>query len=92
MAVGKTIFSLLLLLFCEFFSSSDARRCLCLAVDTTESMATEISILQRELANVISRRRMQGTAPNLYTLVPFNDPGKTFVGTTVSMGLLSNTQ
>ena len=77
MAVGRIAYALLLLLFCEF-SSSDARRCLCLAVDTTESMATEISILQRELPNVIARRKMQGTAPILYTLVPFNDPGKTF--------------
>jgi len=75
MAAWWKILSLLLLLFYEF-SGSDARRCLCLAVDTTESMATEISILQREIASVISRRKQQGTAPNLYTLVPFNDPSK----------------
>ena len=75
MAAGRTVLLLLLLLLCEL-DDSEARRCLCLAVDTTESMATEIDILKRELSNVTSRRRMQGTAPIVYTLVPFNDPGK----------------
>ena len=75
MAAGRNVYSLLLLLFCAF-SSSDAQRCLCLAVDTTESMGTEITVLQQELPNVISRRQLQGTAPNLYTLVSFNDPSK----------------
>lgn len=75
MAAGRKIFSLLLLLFCAF-SSSDARRCLCLAVDTTESMVPEIAALQQELPNIISRRQRQGTAPELYTLVSFNDPSK----------------
>ena len=75
MAAGRRVLSLLLLLFCEF-SSSDARRCLCLAVDTTESMGTEINVLQQQLPNIIARRKLQGTAPNLYTLVSFNDPSK----------------
>lgn len=75
MAVGKEICSLILLLFCGF-GSSDARGCLCLAVDFTESMTTEINALQKELPNIISRRKSQGTTPSLYTLVPFNDPSK----------------
>ena len=75
MAAGRRVLSLLLLLFCEF-SSSDARRCLCLAVDTTESMETEINVLKQQLPNIIARRKLQGTAPNLYTLVSFNDPSK----------------
>lgn len=75
MAVGRKAFSLLLLLFCEF-SSSDARKCLCLAVDTTESMASEINVLQQELPSIISRRRLQGTLPTVYTVVSFNDPSK----------------
>ena len=75
MAAGKKILPLLLLLVCEL-SSSDAQRCLCLAVDTTESMGAEINVLKEELIKVISRRKLQGTEPQLYTLVPFNDPSE----------------
>ena len=75
MAAGRSVLLLLLSLLCEL-DDSEARRCICLAVDTTVSMATEIATLKQELPSIISRRKMEGTAPIVYTLVPFNDPGE----------------
>jgi len=74
MACGK-IASLLLLLFYNF-SSSDAQGCLCLAVDNTDSMRAEIPVLQDKLRSIIEKRRIEGTSPDVFTLVPFGDPSK----------------
>jgi len=74
MTCGK-VASLLLLLFYNF-GSSDAQGCLCLAVDNTESMQSEIDVLKSHLPNIIRDRREQGRSPDVYTLVPFGDPSK----------------
>lgn len=52
---------------------------LCFVIDTTGSMADDIAQARKIVHEIIDKRKGTQDEPSEYILVPFNDPGMTFV-------------
>lgn len=52
---------------------------LCFVIDTTGSMADDIAQARKIVHDIIDSRKGTQDEPSEYILVPFNDPGMTFI-------------
>lgn len=56
--------------------SKGSNKALCFVVDTTGSMADDISAVKDVTASLVDSKVGTRDEPSLYVLVPFNDPGR----------------
>lgn len=52
---------------------------LCFVIDTTGSMSDDIAQARKIVHDIIDNKKGTQDEPSEYILVPFNDPGKTFL-------------
>lgn len=52
---------------------------LCFVIDTTGSMRDDIAAARKVVYDIIDSRKGTQDEPSEYILVPFNDPGMTFI-------------